>query len=374
MYVAPTQKQARELIWEELKAVCPSQLIKKKLEQQLELHLINGSTIMVRGSDAENSIRGHALDLLIMDEAAFQKREIWDVILRPSLADRIGSAVIASTPNGNNWFKEQEAVALTDKEWKVYHYTIYDNPHLSHDEINKIKDSLLAQGKDLVWEQEYLAEYVDKVGTVYCELTEDNIADLSNIPRRLTAVGLDWGVGDEATSAVVSVLSTGQVYFESYTAVNNTSSTEAASIILRNVNSLGICPRIWKLDASSFKRERDLGSVSKDYQRAGIPCSPATKDLDSSISYVKSLLTSKKLIVNSNLQRILIEMRKWQYGQHEPDILAAMRYAIAGLAEAGYIANTGIDAWKVNNSTTSTSVMLNLHKKKSDSTCFTFKR
>lgn len=343
-YIAHELKQCREFAIPLIKSILPVGTFTES-KQDLTLKLFNGSIICFKTAENMDTLRGRAVDSVVMEEFALVKHqhELWFDIVRPMLADRIGHAMIISSPKGNNTFKTLEVDAKGNPEWSVFHYTIYDNPKISHEEIESIKKSQPLP----TWQQEYLAEYVDKVGTVYHEFTDSNIADLSPVNVKLTCVGLDWGIGDNATSAIVDILGTDQIYLKDYTSVNNASSTVAAAGILQKVNSLARLPRFYVLDSSSFKRERDLGSVANDYKRAGIsPLYPATKDLDSSVSYLKGLFEANKLYIDPKLTQIIKFLREWQYGQHEPDELAALRYAIAKAAELGHVKNFGISAWK----------------------------
>ena len=382
LYGAPLAKQAKELIWDDLKRLMPKELIKPKgiKEQAVEIHLVNGSIIYVRGADNYDSIRGKKLWYVILDEAAFIKEMSWETVLRPALADLKGSAMITSTPLGSNWFRQLETTSLTDPEWSVFHFSIYDNPVIPKDEIESIKAKLLKEGKDDIWKQEYLANYVEKIGTVYYEFNlESHLADLDLLPKYRTVVGLDWGLSDLATSVAISILQDGTVYVHDEYSVNNMDSTSVANNILQRTREQGYVPRAYKLDASSFKRERDLGSVAKDYKRAGItPLTKATRDFDSSVSYIKRLLAVNSIKISPKLTQIHAAMRKWQYDDHEPDILAALRYGIAGASEFGWILDLGIDAWqeqpKVPEGKVTSCIDISKRFKKAPKNIFTFKR
>jgi hypothetical protein len=40
----------------------------------------------------------------VVDEAALVPSDVWNFILRPTIAQTMGSAVFISTPKGRNWF------------------------------------------------------------------------------------------------------------------------------------------------------------------------------------------------------------------------------------------------------------------------------
>lgn len=63
-----------------------------------------GGAIGVYTADNPDTIRGESFDLIVIDEAAHIKEEVWLEVLQPTLADRNGKAYLISTPKGLNWF------------------------------------------------------------------------------------------------------------------------------------------------------------------------------------------------------------------------------------------------------------------------------
>src|SRR3990167_1411657 len=97
-YVAPTYKQAEMIAWKMLQDMVPKEAIRKKNEVKLEIILINGSEISLKGADNEDSLRGVGLDYVILDEYAGMKPNVWQEIIRPMLSDRQGGALFIGTP------------------------------------------------------------------------------------------------------------------------------------------------------------------------------------------------------------------------------------------------------------------------------------
>mgnify|MGYP003468648113 FL=1 len=70
--VAPTYRQAKNIYWlDVLPNTIPKELIAKKNESELIIHLINGSLIELKGADNPDSLRGAGIKGLILDEYAF---------------------------------------------------------------------------------------------------------------------------------------------------------------------------------------------------------------------------------------------------------------------------------------------------------------
>ena len=139
-YVAPTQGQARDIMWQALLEV-GHEVITSSHVNNLQIKLVNGAVIALKGADRPETMRGVSLSYLVMDEYADMKPEVWEQILRPALADQKGSALFIGTPMGRNHFYDlhQYASISEDDDWAGYHFTSYDNPLLDEEEINTAK-------------------------------------------------------------------------------------------------------------------------------------------------------------------------------------------------------------------------------------------
>ncbi len=106
MYVAPTYSMCKQIIWEDLKNMLRDRnWIKKINESDLTITLVNGSTIFLRSADTPDRIRGMGIDACVIDEAADipKLEQTWQAIIRPTLSDREGSALIISSPKGKGF-------------------------------------------------------------------------------------------------------------------------------------------------------------------------------------------------------------------------------------------------------------------------------
>jgi hypothetical protein len=161
MYVAPTLGQARTIIWDLLHDL-GRPIIKSSHVNNLEITLINGKKILVRGADNPDSLRGVSLTYLVLDECAFVKQEVWEKILRAALSDKKGRALFISTPSGRNWFYDvfKLGQSQVDEEWKAWHKTTADNETIDPKEIEAAKRTL----SSFAFKQEYLSSF-DTSGT-----------------------------------------------------------------------------------------------------------------------------------------------------------------------------------------------------------------
>ena len=155
-YVAPTQGQARDIMWTTLLEIAHP-VIKSSHINNLQITLINGAVISLKGADRPETMRGVSLKFLVMDEYADMKPSVWEQILRPALADQKGDAMFIGTPMGRNHFYElyHYAELGDDESYKAWHFTSYDNPLLDPNEIDTAKKSM----SSYAFRQEFMASF-----------------------------------------------------------------------------------------------------------------------------------------------------------------------------------------------------------------------
>lgn len=192
-YCAPTYRQAKQLMWGPLKEMLPKRYIAHKDETDMTLKLVNGSIISLRGTDNPDSLRGPGLDSLVLDECAFMRDGIWDTILSPMLADRLGHAIFITTPTGYNWFYDLVMEAKNDDEWETFHYTTLEGGNVSPREIEKQRARLDPRK----FRQEFEASFENMSGRVYYAFDREknvipyNPAFYQNLP---VLVGMDFNI------------------------------------------------------------------------------------------------------------------------------------------------------------------------------------
>ena len=155
-YVAPTQGQARDIMWSTLLELAHP-VIKGSHINNLQITLINGATISLKGADRPETMRGVSLKFLVLDEYADMKPSVWETILRPALADQKGQALFIGTPMGRNHFYDlyQYGSLGDDPTYKAWHFTSYDNPILDPEEIDMAKKSM----SSYAFRQEFMASF-----------------------------------------------------------------------------------------------------------------------------------------------------------------------------------------------------------------------
>jgi len=131
--------------------------------------LPGGGFVAVRSADNPDSLRGEGLDFVVMDECAFMQREAWTEAIRPALSDRLGKALFISTPKGRNWFWEAYQRGVNQEEgWQSWQFPTSTNPFIEKSEIEAARRDL----PEIIFRQEYLAEFVDDQGGVFRRVQE----------------------------------------------------------------------------------------------------------------------------------------------------------------------------------------------------------
>lgn len=134
-YLAPYLKQAKDVAWEYLKRYSHPIQAKSPNESELYVELINGARIKIYGADNPDALRGGYLDDVTLDEYADMYPGIWGTIIRPMLADRLGTATFIGTPKGRNAFCEMYEKGLEDPEWFTFMMRASDTGVLLQSEL-----------------------------------------------------------------------------------------------------------------------------------------------------------------------------------------------------------------------------------------------
>ena len=206
LYVAPTYRQAKNVIWEELKSrLYAKQWISKVNESELEITLVNNSRIRIRSADNYDALRGSKYNFLVMDEVADIKEDCWYQVLRPTLSDTQGDALFIGTPKGRgSWFYDLYQQYKENSDWNSYQFTTVDGGNVTESEIESAQRDL----DDRTFQQEYLAKFVDYSGMIFYAFDFDRhvkpLPGIDTIDARVPIrVGMDFNI--DPMSAVISV-------------------------------------------------------------------------------------------------------------------------------------------------------------------------
>ena len=166
-YIAPTFQQAKDILWGILKQI-GSDVITAAHENTAMLTLVNGRKIYLKGSDRPDTLRGVGLAYVVMDEYASMKPEVFELIIRPTLADVKGGALFIGTPSGKNHFYKLWKDAQLEEnsaDWEAFQFNSTDNEFMDPKEIESAKRNMSTQA----FKQEFLATFESFTGGVFKE-------------------------------------------------------------------------------------------------------------------------------------------------------------------------------------------------------------
>lgn len=207
-YISPLYKQGQKIYREITSALSDTNLIKKKNGSDLIIELTNGSLIQFFTAQSPDGIRGNTCTkLLVLDEEAYLPiltpagEDFYFNVVQPITKTRKPRIIHISTPAGKDGIFYQKYLSSIEGDGSVKSVisTIYDDPFVTVDEIEKMKQ----ETPRLAWEQEYECRFLDSALTAipgFENCFED--IDIDKKITRNTTVwgGIDWSsVGDDDT-------------------------------------------------------------------------------------------------------------------------------------------------------------------------------
>lgn len=163
-YIAPYFGQAKQIAWAYFKQAVKDIPGMKVLESDCSITFPNGSKIRVFGADNADSLRGLYFDYVALDEIGDIPRRVWSEIIRPALADRMGSAVFLGTPKGKNFFYElAEKAKQSNGKWFYLCVTADTSGIIPAGELAELKEDL----DSYEYNQEFLCSFEGAVRGSY---------------------------------------------------------------------------------------------------------------------------------------------------------------------------------------------------------------
>ena len=324
MYVAPSYRMAKQIVWEDLKSMLRDKnWIKKINESELTITLVNSSIIMLRSVDNPDSIRGLGLDHIVIDEAAdvSQLGEVWNAVLRPTLSDRQGTALIISSPKGRGSLYDLYQNEKRLPDWKSWQYTTIEGGNVSAEEIEAAKRDM----DEKSFLQEYLAQWVDYSGLIYYAFGEHNIVKRDNLldPGTMLHVGVDFNFSP--LCAVIGVLTTTGLHIFDEITLHGSDTQELCAEIQRKYNNRRT---IAYPDASGAQRRSSAVGGITDHiilSNAGFQLkvgsvNPAVKDRIASVNSVLKK-DNMRLTIDPKCVKVIEGLQKHTYleGTRQPD-------------------------------------------------------
>jgi len=307
VYVAPTYQQARDIAWAQLKNDC-KQAAESINESRLEIKLVNGSLIQLKGWEAIETLRGQKFDLIVLDEVAMFRNFWlnWQEVIRPTLTDTKGEGLFISTPKGFNHFYDLFNLQEEDKDFKSFHFSTYDNDHIPPEEIDKAKQELSVER----FEQEYMANFKKTEGLVYKEFDrEKHVFNLMEEMPREKIAGVDFGFTNPCAIPNIEIDAADCWWITSeFYETGRTDVQVAEYVAAKSYNQVYPDPEAPAAIAEMRKRGINIRDVVK-----------GKDSIKNGIDAVRERLKAGKLKVHSSCVNTIMEFETYSYPDKKPD-------------------------------------------------------
>jgi hypothetical protein len=302
-YIATTFQQARDITWnllvKEFAGVAP-----KINETRLEIEVPNikktTSKISLGSWDNIDTLRGQSFDFIVIDEVAQMKNfwEKWQEVIRPTLLDRTGHALFCSTPLGFNHWYELYNLENEDKEFKSFHATTYDNPHIPVLEIEALKGQLTEDR----FAQEIMADFRKVEGLVYKEFDRskhlyDLVGPISPVEK---LIGIDWGYTNPA--AVLTIV---KDYDATFWVTNEWYE--------RGKTTDEIVEYAASLKGNKYYADPAEPDRVNALRKKKLNVREVNKDVVAGIDAVRTLFKNNKIKIHSSCRNLILELETYTY-------------------------------------------------------------
>jgi len=326
MYIALTQGQAREIMWDKFYQRLKDRAREwKSNESRLEWkHTPSGAVISLKGADlGKDKLRGNAKRLIAPDEFAFfRDPTIVKDVLVPQLADFNGQLIYGSTPKGKNHFWRLKKRALADQlKFYTSHCTVFENPFISPEG----RDKLISEYDgplDPLYRQEILAEYIVFEGMAFALAVEDYTCDRwdpADLDHAYHWKGVDHGYSPDPTACLWMAYNRRKKCFLIYNEYKH-----SELLIKQHADVIKNCE---PYPAISNFSDIDPQLIA-EYGEVGLTLEPAAKaDKQARILRLVNALRTGRLKIAKNCTQLLEEMSSYEWEQDGNDhLIDAMNY------------------------------------------------
>lgn len=227
LYAAPTEDQVATF-WFAIKKALQEPIDVGIFKKNEVYHIIEleGTKQRIRAKTAFNvdTLRGDYAAVLILDEFQLMNEQAWAVVGAPMLLDNDGDALFIYTPpalHSRSMSKANDPLhaakmykkAKEDKtgRWKTFHFTSFNNPHISHEALGEITQDMT----NLAYRQEILAEDIEESpGALWTRklINETRVVTHPDLVRIVVGVDPTGSTANECGIVIVGVGSDGEGY------------------------------------------------------------------------------------------------------------------------------------------------------------------
>jgi len=317
---APTNPKLHRYVIPAFQQLIPEDFVEDWNVEYKDLRLKNGSLIHFQTLEDPDQGRGQGLDWLWIDEVCELTKAHWEVI-RPSLAGDT-AAFFTTSPRGYDWvYKElfRPASENTPGHWACHAPTSSSaNPRISPEFLARER----TQMSDLMYRQEYEADFVTFQGAVYGNLIDQHvlrnesdvrilIPEWPNIdPWRPCIIGIDTGADHPFGAVKIVQTERGLVVVSDYLERNRSFYQHAMELKKLAGNSANI----------KFAINKNEKQQSIELAQHGIFCQKSENDIVAGTERVKSWLQAHQLwFIDSKVTRTVQQMNAYRWADPPDD-------------------------------------------------------
>lgn len=319
---APSNPKLHRYVIPAFQRLIPNEWVADWNSEFNDLRLKNGSLIHFQTLEDPDQGRGQGLDWLWIDEVCELTKMHWDVI-RPSLGEKQGVAFFTTSPRSYDWVYEELYRPAEEGEagyWAA-HAKSADSPLFRTDEGRAFLARERQLMSDVMYRQEYEADFVTFTGAVYGDLLIPQILHTTDEIQRVIP---EWPRMENWRSATIG-LDTGADH------------PFGAAKLLATENGLVVIGEYLEKDRAFFEHKNDLTrlagphhvrwAINKNERQPmielaqhGIICQPAENDQLAGIERVKTWLHRKQLwFVASQCPRTIKQMKALRWADPRKD-------------------------------------------------------
>lgn len=240
-----------------------------KSEQEKRLQIATGGNITMWSLEDKDASRGKHYKRVIINEAAKvpHLQYSWEYVIRVTLMDLQGGAMICSTPRGYDYFQSlyKRGQDPLETEWSSWHKSTWENPYIPRNELEEAKRSL----PEITYRQEILAEFITSDGMVFRKVHEAAILQPLEepLPDHHYSAGVDVAASVDFT--VISVFDSAtkeMVYKDRFNRVDYPTLEDR----------LAACYNIWRLDGMVIESNSIGQGVIDHLRERGLNIIPFT--------------------------------------------------------------------------------------------------
>jgi len=307
-YVAPTYQQARDILWRDLKRTLqPVTVSVNESRLEIEVRAKDGGSgfVWLRGWESIETLRGQRFDFIVLDEVASMRNFWlhWQEVLRPTLTDTRGEVLFLSTPKGYNHFYDLYQLQETDPDFKSFHFTSYDNPHIPKEEIDAARGQLTEDR----FAQEYLADFRKVHGLVYKDFDRGRHVTTDQPKHRAERIlGVDFGFTNPTAVLTIDKDRDGTYFVVSEWYKPGKTNIE----IVEYARSQA--PNAIYADPAEPDRIEEM-------KRHGLNIRDVSKDIEAGITKVQELFRADRIKVHPSCVNLIGELESYAYPERKPD-------------------------------------------------------